>query len=79
MIKFLTVPLIAFTFSFSAQAQTSDSKKAPTKEAAEAPKQKPANAKTKVDESIDLDAFFKKGEENAKNGSSCNKPAEPIA
>lgn len=30
------------------------------------------------DESFDLDSFFKQGEENAKNGSSCTKPPEPI-
>lgn len=30
-------------------------------------------------EEFDLDKFFKQGEENAKNGSSCEKPPEPVA
>ncbi len=33
----------------------------------------------KVDSEFDLDEFFKKGEENAQNGASCEKPAAPAS
>ena len=79
MFKFLIVPLAALTVSFTAHAQSPDSKEGTKEEAAKAPKSKPADTKPKADEHIDLDAFFKRGEENAKKGSSCRAPAEPIA
>jgi len=67
--------LFPLTASLTAQAQTTPPKKEPAKEAPakEAPKAEPKKA---VEDSIDLDAFFKKGEENAKT-SSCDKPATP--
>ena len=79
MFKFLIVPLAALTVSFAAQAQSPDSKERTKEEAVKAPKSKPADTKPKADEHIDLDAFFKSGEENAKKGSSCRAPEEPIA
>jgi len=73
MRKILFLSLVSFTMSLTTQAQTAPPKKEPAKEA---PK---AEAEEKVEDTIDLDAFFKKGEENAKKGSSCEKPADPIA
>ena len=65
-------------FAIPATAQD----KAKTAEKAESLKTKkavPKHDEKAVEETIDLDVFFKKGEENAKKGSSCDKPAEPIA
>jgi len=35
--------------------------------------------KPKKEEPLDIDAFFKRGEEAAKKGSKCTKPADPVA
>ena len=70
MRKILCLVLFSFGVSSTAYAQTPPSKDKPVKEA---PK-----SETKKDKAapIDLDAFFKKGEENAKK-STCDKPAKP--
>lgn len=78
MHKFLYLLLFSFGASLTAQAQTTPQEKpseeTPTEEGSE-----PAQSETaeEVERSIDLDKFFKKGEENAKNGASCNMPATP--
>jgi len=52
---------------------------------AEAPKTKPqppTDLETPKGETLDLDEFFKRGEDSAKKGPSCQpplKPAEPVA
>lgn len=72
----LCVSLVLGVFAIPAAAQdkAKDAKKAqPQKTEKPAPKQ----GDNTVQDSIDLDSFFKKGEENAKNGASCNKPAKP--
>lgn len=70
MRKILCLCLFLSSLTFTGHAQTPPSKDKPAKEA---PK-----AETKKDKTapIDLDAFFKKGEENAKK-STCDKPAKP--
>ena len=70
MRKILYISLASLCMSVTATAQTSPPKDEPAKEA---PK---AETKKEEEKPIDLDAFFKKGEENAKT-SSCDKPAEP--
>ena len=70
MREILYISLVSIFFTMTAQAQTTPPKEAPAKEA---PK---PETKKETDKSIDLDAFFKKGEENAKT-SSCDKPAKP--
>ena len=80
MRKILYLFLFSFGASFTAQAQTTlqekPPEKAPAKEAPTKEASKPETAE-EIEGSIDLDSFFKKGEENAKNGASCNKPAMP--
>jgi len=70
MRKILCLVLFSFGLPVTAYAQTPPSKEKPVKEV---PK-----SETKKDKvaPIDLDAFFKKGEENAKT-STCDKPAKP--
>ena len=70
MRKIISFFLVSVSFTMIAQAQTSPPKEAPAKEA---PK---TETKKEAEKPIDLDAFFKKGEENAKT-SSCDKPAKP--
>ena len=72
----LSLFISLFAFSFAAQSKTPPTKKDAPKEAT---KTAPSESQEKTPETIDLDAFFKKGEENAKKGSSCDKPADPIA
>lgn len=60
------------------QVQSEPSKEAPKTDAPKTAQPQSGNrAKDTVEDAIDLDRFFKKGEENAKNGASCDKPAEP--
>jgi len=70
MRKILCLALVSIWVPMVTQAQTPPPKEKPTKEA---PK---AETKKGEEKAIDLDAFFKKGEENAKT-SSCDKPAKP--
>ena len=78
MRKVLCLLLFLFGVSLTAQAQTAAQdkplKKEPAKDAS-----KPAKPETKeeVQDNFDLDSFFKKGEENARNGASCDKPSAP--
>lgn len=66
--------MMAFVLPAAAQDKAKTEKKGePLKTEKAVPKQ----SEDSVKDSIDLDSFFKKGEENAKNGGSCNKPAEP--
>ncbi len=83
MRKFLYLFLLLFGTALTAQAQTTpqtppqekpSAKEAPAKEASKA--DQPETVED-IERSIDLDRFFKKGEENAKNGASCNKPSTP--
>jgi len=80
--------ILLFGFSFTAQAQTTapqDSaaeSEQPKTEASEQTQKSDSEPKTEnsaVKEPIDIDEFFKNGEENAKKDFSCNKPSEPIA
>ena len=75
MRKTLYLCLASICFTMTAQAQTAQHKAPPPKDAPtkEAPK---TETKKEAEKPIDLDAFFKKGEENAKT-SSCDKPAKP--
>ena len=73
MLKVLIFCLASSVFTMTAYAQTVPQEKASAKGTPQTTKPKPKEAEEK---SIDLDAFFKKGEENAKT-SSCDKPAEP--
>lgn len=78
MRKILCLFIFALNVPLTASAQTPPPDK---KAAKDAPKAAPkAGPKTQADkeanDTIDLDAFFKKGEENAKT-SSCDKPAQP--
>lgn len=75
--------LFSFGVSFTGQAQTTpqtppqekpSAKDAPAKEASKA--EQPETVE-EIERNIDLDSFFKKGEENAKNGASCSKPSTP--
>jgi len=70
MRRFLYLFLVSLFFPLTAQAQTPPRKDKPAKEA---PK---TDLKKDEEKSIDLDGFFKKGEENAKTAS-CDKPAKP--
>lgn len=70
MRKILYLSFVSLFFPIAGQAQTPPPKEKPAKEA---PK---TDSKEEAEEAIDLDAFFKKGEENAETAS-CNKPAEP--
>lgn len=66
--------MAAFAMPVAAQDKTKTEKKTqPHKTEKAVPKQ----GENTVQDSIDLDSFFKKGEENAKNGASCDKPAKP--
>ena len=67
--------LLLMTFAVTATAQD----KAKTPQASEPIKTEKATPKqddSSEKDSLDLDAFFKKGEENAKT-SRCDKPAKP--
>jgi hypothetical protein len=83
MRQFLYILLFSFGVSLTAQAQTPpQGKPSPEKPSQEIPAKdasKPEQSETvdKAEPNIDLDSFFKKGEENAKNGASCNMPATP--
>jgi uncharacterized protein YxeA len=70
MRKILYLSFLSLFFPMAVQAQTPPPKKKPAKEAPKTDSQKEAK------ESVDLDAFFKKGEENAET-LSCDKPAKP--
>ena len=67
--------------SKKAQAQSSENKpsgeNSKTRQNTDGEKSETQQAETEG-ESFDLDSFFKQGEENAKNGSSCTKPPDPI-
>ena len=72
MFKIVLFTLSALCFAFTSQAQS----KPQEKTEAETTKTKPSGSDTKTEKSIDLDAFFKKGEEKA-GTSSCDKPEKP--
>lgn len=40
---------------------------------------KSSDSDEQVDDTIEIDAFFKRGEENAKKGMGCEIPPEPVA
>jgi len=75
----LAICLLGISIIAAAQDKTDKSHKA------EAPKTKPqppTDLETPKDETLDLDEFFKRGEDSAKKGPSCQpplKPAEPVA
>jgi len=82
MQKILGLSFISLSLFISgmalAQVQSEQSKETPKTDAPKtAQPQSRDGAKEKVDGEFDLDGFFKKGEENAKNGASCDKPATP--
>jgi len=61
-------------------AQDKNVKAEPRQETSPKEAGKPEERQTEnVDEAFDIDEFFKQGEENAKNGSSCHKAPEPVA
>ena len=78
----LSFIVISVLISGAALAQT---KAQPPKDATKQDVPKTAQPQTqdktkeKVDDEIDLDGFFKQGEENAKNGASCNTPSAPVS
>ena len=70
MRKIVCLVLFSFGVSSTAYGQTPPPQDKPAEEAPETKTKKDTEAP------INLDAFFKKGEENAKN-STCDKPAKP--
>ena len=84
MRSFISIWVVCFGLGFAvfstAQDKSTDnesSKQAPTEETA---KSESKSQDTEiVDEPFNIDEFFKQGEENAKNGSSCQKSPDPIA
>ena len=78
MVRFLCIifaSLLSMTFAVTATAQ--DKAKTPqTSEPLKTKKATPKQDDSSEKDSLDLDAFFKKGEENAKT-SRCDKPAKP--
>jgi len=88
MRKILLASILSLCFSFAAHAQTSapqdsasESERSQTEmgEQTEKADSQPEAEDSAVREPIDIDEFFKNGEENAKKDFSCNKPSEPIA
>lgn len=78
MRKFLCLFFFSLGLSLTAQAQTVTQEKAPEKgPTKETSKPVQPEAKKEAGDGIDLDRFFKQGEENARNGASCDKPATP--
>lgn len=74
---------IFFGFALAAQAQTVAPKE-PTAKNERSTDKADKNAKgsdgdEQVDNTIDIDTFFKRGEENAKKGMGCEIPPEPVA
>ena len=67
--------ILMTSFAMSAQAQDT-SKPEKKAEPKKAEKTDPKQSDKAGEDAIDLDAFFKKGEENA-DTASCDKPAEP--
>ena len=84
MRSFISIWIVCLGLGFAvfstAQDKSTDnesSKQAPTEETA---KSESKSQDTEiVDAPFDIDEFFKQGEENAKNGSSCQKSPDPIA
>ena len=77
MIRFSHILCMILMTFFAVSAQAQDSSKPEKKaEPRKAKKVDPKESDKAVEDTIDLDAFFKKGEENA-DTASCNKPAEP--
>ena len=90
MLKIFLISVLSFGFSFAAHAQTSapqdktaeSESESSEKDASEQPQKadsQPEAEDSAVREPIDIDEYFKNGEENAKKGFSCNMPSEPIA
>ncbi|MDB2437083.1 hypothetical protein N9W89_00060 [Hellea sp.] len=88
MRKILLISVLSFGFSFAAHAQTTapQDKTAESESSETEPGEQPQTADSQpeaedsaVREPIDIDEYFKNGEENAKKGFSCNMPSEPIA
>jgi len=79
MIRFSHILCMILMTTFAVSAQAQDSSKGEKKaEPGKAEKVDPKESDKAVEDTIDLDAFFKKGEENA-DTASCNKPAEPVS
>ena len=78
MRKVLCLFLFSSGAAFSAQAQIA-AQDTPAENEPKKQTSKPIkpDVKEEVQDGFDLDNFFKKGEENAKNGASCDKPSEP--
>ncbi|MEP3889872.1 MAG: hypothetical protein ABJN69_05345 [Hellea sp.] len=78
MRKIVCLFLMSFGAACSAQAQIAaqdtPAENEPRKEASKPVK---PEVKKDVQDGFDLENFFKKGEENARNGASCDKPSEP--
>ena len=88
MLKIFLISVLSFGFSFAAHAQTtapqdkaaeSESSETETSEQTQKADSQPEAEDSAVREPIDIDEYFKNGEENAKKGFSCNMPSEPIA
>ena len=81
MNRFYHITLAAlFTLSPAAMAnaQTAPTPEKPVPDAQSETKPAPKEDK-KLKNDADIDAMFKRGEEQAKEGSTCHKPPEPIA
>ena len=77
MRRFLSIICVTVLMAFAVSAQAQDSSKPEKKaEPERAEKTDPKQSDKAGEDAIDLDAFFKKGEENA-DTASCDKPAEP--
>ena len=77
MIRFSHILCMILMTSFAVSTQAQDTSKPENKtEPKKAEKTDPKQSDKAAEDTIDLDAFFKKGEENA-DTASCNKPAEP--
>jgi len=77
MIRFSHILCMILMTSFAVSTQAQDTSKPEKKaEPGKAKKVDPKESDKAVEDTIDLDAFFKKGEENA-DTASCSKPAKP--
>lgn len=67
-------------FSMAQDQAASETAKSQPTEKTTKPKAPSEKADTDVvEDEFDIDEFFKQGEENAKEGSSCQSPPEPIS
>ncbi|WP_026941848.1 hypothetical protein [Hellea balneolensis] len=79
----LLISIFLFGLSFTAKAQSSGPKETSPK--SERPPEKTdeksqkADSQDEANDTIDIDAFFKRGEENAQKGMGCEIPPEPVA